>query len=83
MPSQDGWRRRAVRYAATAVIAYVLQYHFFVTDGLFYALAGVSIVRPLIERFDRARAYQWGDAPEELKPVFRFAKARRLPAPAE
>ncbi|MEZ5982332.1 MAG: RnfABCDGE type electron transport complex subunit D [Parvularculaceae bacterium] len=79
----DGARARAFFAAATAVIAYVLQYHFFVTDGLFYALAGVSIVRPLIERFDRARAYQWGDAPEELKPVFRFAKAQRLPAPAE
>jgi len=83
----DGPRARAAFAIATAGLAYLLQYHLFMTDGLFYALALMSLVRPLIELFDRAPSYRWGDAPPKIAS---FARSRRKraakaprPAPAE
>ncbi|MBB5520007.1 RnfABCDGE type electron transport complex subunit D [Amphiplicatus metriothermophilus] len=79
----DGARARAAFAAGAAILAYVLQYHFFLDEGLFYALALMSLVRPLMELFDPAPRYQWGDAP----PAFsaprlgpRKAAPRILPA---
>lgn len=76
----DGARARAGFAIATAGLAYLLQYHFYLNDGLFYALALMTLVRPLIELFDPAPLYQWGDAPPKLAP---FARPKRHPAPAE
>lgn len=78
----DGRIARAVFAAATALAAFVLQFRFFNPDGLFYALAGMCVLRPLIELFDRARAYEWGDAPQATKSA-REPGARPAPLPAE
>ncbi len=57
----DGTGARAIFAASAAVIAYILTYHFYIADGLFYALAIVCIMRPVLERLDPAPRYQWGD----------------------
>ncbi|MEZ5895751.1 MAG: RnfABCDGE type electron transport complex subunit D [Parvularculaceae bacterium] len=59
----DGFALRAVFAVAIAIIAYILTYQFFLPDAIFYALAIVCAVRPLIELFDEAKPYQWGDRP--------------------
>ncbi len=83
----DGPRARAGFAIAVAALAYILHYHFFLTDGLFYALALMSLVRPLIEMLDRAPSYQWGDAPPKLASPVRLrprgAPKTPPPAPAE
>lgn len=79
----DGARARATFAAGAAVLAYVLQYHFFLDEGLFYALALMTLVRPLMELFDPAPRYQWGDAPPAFpapRPRPRRAAPRALPA---
>ncbi len=72
----DGFWPRALFAAATALLAYVFVYHFYRADGVFYALALACLARPLIERFDGARAYRWSDPP-------RLSPSRPEPAPAE
>lgn len=59
----DGFGMRALFAAGTALLAYVLIYHFYQSDGLFYALALACLARPALEVFDRARRYQWSDPP--------------------
>lgn len=59
----DGSKPRALFAAGTALLAYVLIYHFYQSDGLFYALALACLVRPAIEIFDSTRRYQWSDRP--------------------
>lgn len=76
----DGARARVAFAAATALLAYLLSYEFYFTDGLFYALAITALARPTMELFDPAPLYQWSDAvkpPAWLKPLSRF---RRQPA---
>lgn len=57
----DGLGPRVAFVSATALLAYVLTYHFFITDGLFIALTAMCIARPFFELFDKAVPYQWGD----------------------
>lgn len=78
----DGPIWRALFSAAAALIAYILTFHFYITDGLFYSLAIICLVRPLIELFDLAPRYQWSDRARPL-PAFRLARrprARAVPA---
>lgn len=83
----DGAMSRTVFSAGAALIAYLLTYHFYIADGLFYALAIVCIARPLLEWLDPAPRYQWGD-PVKL-PALIVPSKRRLkrapphPLPAE
>ena len=72
----DGKFARIAFAASAAIIAYVLTYHFFITDGLFYALALMTIVRPLLEFLNPAPYYQWGDRPAlaQAPPPFPFIK---------
>ncbi|HXI87502.1 MAG TPA: RnfABCDGE type electron transport complex subunit D, partial [Parvularculaceae bacterium] len=81
----DGQRWRMAFTAGVAIIAYVLAYHFYISDGAFYALAALCLIRPLIEIFDAAPAYQWRDEPMrlELPPIGRAGVRRPIFAPAE
>lgn len=63
----DGAIARAAFSASVAALAYVLSYHYFITDGLFYALAIMCVVRPVMEFFNPASRYQWGDAPAPIR----------------
>ncbi|HNS87915.1 MAG TPA: RnfABCDGE type electron transport complex subunit D [Parvularculaceae bacterium] len=58
----DGLLPRIAFAAGTAMLAYVFIFHFYKSDGVFYALAIACLIRPLIELFDSARPYQWRDA---------------------
>lgn len=58
----DGTGARAVFAAAAALLAYAMTFHFFIVDGLFYALAIVCLFRPALEWLDPAPRYRWGDA---------------------
>jgi Na+-transporting NADH:ubiquinone oxidoreductase subunit NqrB len=64
----DGLIARAIFAAGAALLSYIFIYHFYRADGVFYALAVACLARPLIERFDPARAYRWSDPPT-LKPI--------------
>lgn len=83
----DGAIARAVFAAGAALIAYILTYHFFIADGMFYALAAMCIARPVIEAFDPAPHYRWGDPVSSPRWLFRFpprpSRARPHPLPAE
>ncbi|MEO1136025.1 MAG: RnfABCDGE type electron transport complex subunit D [Pseudomonadota bacterium] len=79
----DGAVARAVFAAGAALLAYVLSYHFYLSDGVFYALALMCIARPALEAVNPAPHYQWGDAtnfPDLRRLLFR---KRPHPAPAE
>lgn len=62
----DGALARAAFAGTAALLTYVLSYHFFISDGLFYALAIVCITRPIFEALDPAPHYRWGDT---IKPI--------------
>lgn len=79
----DGAVARAVFAAGAALIAYVLAYHFYISDGIFYALAAMCVLRPVIERFDPAPHYRWGDPVTRPKILARLTGARPHPLPAE
>ncbi len=57
----DGVIARSVFTTSTAILAYVMTFHFYLADGLFYALAMMSVLRPALEWLDPAPKYQWGD----------------------
>ena len=83
----DGSIARAFFAAGAAVIAYILMWHFFVSDGIFYALAIMCVLRPLLEWADPAPHYRWGD-PVRAPPALRRltagpASPKKTPAPAE
>lgn len=83
----DGSIARAVFAAGAAILTYLLIWHFFVADGLFYSLAIMCLVRPALEWADPAPHYRWGD-PVRAPPLMKRLKARRAPtqdhpAPAE
>lgn len=59
MTTPDGLKGRVLFCALTALIAYILQYHFFISDGLFYALALTCLIRPVIDLTARLPAYRW------------------------
>ncbi len=83
----DGPLARMVFSAGAALAAYVLTYHFYIADGLFYSLAIICLVRPVLEWLNPAPQYQWGDrvsrAPD-LKPFANRSEKPVLPPfPAE
>ncbi len=75
----DGAIARAVFAASAALIAYVMTYHFYITDGLFYALAIVCVARPILEMFNPAPRYNWGDSVRA--PTLPRNPLRRAPHP--
>jgi Na+-transporting NADH:ubiquinone oxidoreductase subunit NqrB len=82
----DGALARAGFASGTALLAYVLTFHFFFADGLFYSLAIASVLRPVLEWLDPAPKYQWGDPATPPKLLRRFLPALDRPrhaAPAE
>lgn len=83
----DGSIARTFFAAGAAFLTYILMWHFFIADGLFYSLAIMCLVRPLLEWADPAPHYRWGD-PVRAPPALRRLTARRAsaskhPAPAE
>lgn len=81
----DGAVARAVFATGAAILAYVMSYHFFMADGIFYALAIMCVLRPLLEHLNPAPAYQWGDPIRRLHIFIRKSKnpSAQTPAPAE
>ncbi|MEX6634630.1 RnfABCDGE type electron transport complex subunit D [Hyphococcus lacteus] len=78
----DGTLARAAFAGTAALLTYILSFHFFISDGLFYALAFVCIVRPIFEALDPAPHYHWGDS---IKPIRlpRISPRHRKHIPAE
>ena len=79
----DGTISRAVFAAGAAIGAYVLTFHYFLTDGLFLALAAMTVIRPLLEWLDPAPRYRWGDpvsAPSFLRTGLQNFHRRLRPA---
>lgn len=74
----DGAIARAVFAVGAAAIAFVFNFHLFNSDGIFYALAIMCGLRPLIERFDPAPRYRWGDPVPPLR-LFRLRPRRNRP----
>ncbi len=74
----DGALARAVFAVGTAAIAFVFNFNFFNTDGIFYALAIMCVLRPLLEFLDPAPAYRWSDP---VPPLRLFKRKRRATAP--
>lgn len=65
----DRFATRAVFVVATAILAYILQFHFFNSDGLFYAAFALACARPLLDLLPPIKRRSWG--------------RRSAPAPAE
>lgn len=75
----DDPRRRAVFVALAAALAYVIQFHFFISDGIFYAPFIVGLVALAVPQKNGGGArFEWG-AP----PGIPFRSGRRRAAPAE
>lgn len=74
---------RAAFAALAAVLAYALTFHFYMSDGLFYSLAIVCLIRPAIDLARPAPAYQWGDRPASLPARLNRHPRRIAPIPAE
>ncbi len=72
-------RLRALFVAAAALIAYVMQVHFFISDGIFYAPVMLAIMRILIGGAGKG-GYEWGRAPA---PFIRWTNRTPSRAPAE
>jgi enediyne biosynthesis protein E5 len=79
----DGRHGRAFFAAGAAFAAYVLGFQFNIAGAVFYALAILCVLRPLIETFDPAPAYRWGDPAAPLRLPKRVPTPRSHPAPAE
>ena len=60
--TSEDLRVRMALIAATAVSGYILQFHYFLSDGLFYAAFAMASARPLAELLRPAAAFQWGAA---------------------
>lgn len=82
----DGRISRAIFAGGSALLAYLGTFHLHEPDALFYALAAMCLIRPLLERFDPAPRYAWSDP---IKPLIAPRLSRnappekRHPAPAE
>jgi Na+-transporting NADH:ubiquinone oxidoreductase subunit NqrB len=72
-------RERALFIAVAALIAYVLQFHFFISDGIFYAPFALALVRFVALKPNR-RTYEWGAPPAPIR--FRLGR-RPAVTPAE
>ena len=75
----DGSIARGLFAAGAAILTYVLIWHLFIADGLFYSLAIMCVLRPALEWADPAPHYRWGD-PVRAPPILKRLKARRAPA---
>lgn len=73
-------RQRAIFVGSAAAIAYVLQYHFFISDGIFYAPFLLALIR-LLTGFSPADGYEWDRAPKTFR--IQLRRRRGTPAPAE
>ncbi len=67
----DGALARATFAGGAALLAYLMTFHFFIADGLFYSLAIMAIARPTLEWANPAAHYQWGDPVAPLKSLRR------------
>lgn len=76
-------RARALFIAATAGLAYVLQFHFFVADGIFFAPAIVAAVRALTGLGGTRDHYEWGRPPAQWRIGALSGGSRAKIAPAE
>ena len=77
---------RAVFSIAVAGLAYMLIFHYHISDGIFYALAAITLIRPVIEHFNPAPHYQWGDPVDRSKLLAKLRHPKQTPpspAPAE
>lgn len=72
-------RERAIFVALAALIAYILQFHFFISDGIFYAPFLLALLRFLVLK-PADRGYEWGAAPARFRLSMRPG---RVVAPAE
>lgn len=72
-------RERALFVGLAALIAYVMQFHFFISDGIFYAPFLLALFR-FVAMKPSAQAYEWGAAPSPFR--FSFRPPRTI-APAE
>lgn len=72
-------RERAFFVALAALGAYVLQFHFFISDGIFYAPFLLALLRFLALK-PADRGYEWGAAPAPFRMSLRSTRAI---APAE
>lgn len=72
-------RERALFVSLAALIAYVMQFHFFISDGIFFAPFLLALFRYAALK-PAARGYEWGAAPTPLRLLL---KRRRAIAPAE
>ncbi|MEM8770864.1 MAG: RnfABCDGE type electron transport complex subunit D [Pseudomonadota bacterium] len=77
----DGALARAIFAGGAALAAYVMTFHFFMADGLFYALALLCILRPLLEWANPAPRYQWGDAVKPPQWKFRMRRSQSSSEP--
>lgn len=59
----DALPPRVVFIAATAALAYTLQFHFFIDDGLFFAPALIAAMRALTGLGGARQHYEWGRPP--------------------
>ena len=71
-------RRRALFVAGAAAIAYLIQFHLFISDGIFYAPFIVALAALALPPENRADRFEWGRSPPAL-----FPSRRVRAAPAE
>jgi hypothetical protein len=79
----ENFGRRALFVGAAAAIAYVLQFHFFISDGIFYAPVLLALGRWATGRAGRGAAYEWGRPPAPIQLRVRPGYGRARPTPAE
>lgn len=75
--------QRALFVAAAAAIAYVLQFHFFISDGVFYAPALLALSRWALGLAGRGAVYEWGRPPAPVRLRLRRGYRRAHTAPAD
>jgi Na+-transporting NADH:ubiquinone oxidoreductase subunit NqrB len=73
--------QRAIFVSAAAVLAYIGQFHFFISDAIFYAPFAIALLRLFIGDAGAGARYEWGAAPRPLR--FIFHTEGRTGAPAE
>jgi Na+-transporting NADH:ubiquinone oxidoreductase subunit NqrB len=74
-------RKRALFVGAAATLAYVGQFHFFISDAIFYAPFAIAMIQLLTGNANDDARYRWGAAPAPLG--LRLSSGPRAPAPAE
>lgn len=77
----DGSWARAAFAIGAAALTYVMTFHMFMTDGLFYSLAIMCLIRPALEWLNPSRRYQWGD--KVALPRMQLPFTRKKPAPSK